>query len=535
MATQKDVIQIDVAGGDKVKEATGYVENIRKELTKAKAAALNGDGAAAKRVAELTDKMEDLKDETRSLQGSGVEKLKNSFGLLTDGFKNFDGGKIATAFKGIGSAMKAIPILLIVEGIRYMIENFDELSKGSGILAKVLQGVGAVIDYVKGVINDFTDAIGATNTALDKQGEAIKGYSEKVNEALQTQIAGFDRQIAVAKASGKSTVELEKAKQQAIIDTNLLIAKQIEAFVRAGGELDDEKKKLLTASLEAIKNAKVSEFVITENDNKAKNEQYKKHLEAKKALDAEFRQTQRDLDLENEKLKAQNLSDLQKQLIGQKKEDLEVQLTELQGVQDLFDQQTLEKKRAFSESEKALKKQELDQGLALTSQSLQASQGLSDAFFALKQQGVKGDAQKELELRKKQFQVNKAFAISNAIMTGIMGVQSQLQAGPIIGPILAGIVGVTAALNVAKIASAKFDGGSIDTSGGGSGGVPTLPQANTNVPVINPAQNNTPQPVTTFTGNNNNGFNQPTKVFVTEEDMTKSQQRVTRLIDQSQF
>jgi len=78
MATQKDVIQIDVAGGDKVKEATGYVENIRKELTKAKAAALNGDGAAAKRVAELTDKMEDLKDETRSLQGSGVEKLKNS-------------------------------------------------------------------------------------------------------------------------------------------------------------------------------------------------------------------------------------------------------------------------------------------------------------------------------------------------------------------------------------------------------------------------------------------------------------------------
>ena len=534
MATEKEVIQIEVAGGDKVKEATGHVENIRKELTKAKAAALNGDGAAAKRVAELTDKMEDLKDETRSLQGSGVEKLKNSFGLLTDGFKNFDGGKIATAFKGIGSAMKAIPILLIVEGIRYMIENFDELSKGSGILATVLQGVGAVIDYVKGVINDFTDAIGATNTALDKQGEAIKGYSEKVNEALQTQIAGFDRQIAVAKASGKSTVELEKAKQQAIIDTNLLVARQIEAFVRAGGALDDEKKKLLTASLEAIKNAKVSEFTITAADNKAKEDQYKKHLEAKKALDAEFRQTQRDLDLQNERLKAQNLSDLQKQLIGQKKEDLEVELQQLQGIQEAFRVSDLQAKTEQAEKEKKLEQDKINNAYSLTSQGLQAAQSLSDGFFALKQQGANGDAKKELELRKKQFQVNKAFAISNAIMTGIMGVQSQLQAGPIIGPILAGIVGVTAALNVAKIASAKFDGGNIDTSGGGSGGTPALPQANTNVPVINQQQNN--QPTTTFTGNNNNSFKpQPTKVFVTEEDMTKSQQRVTKLIEQSQF
>ena len=42
----------------------------------------------------------------------------------------------------------------------------------------------------------------------------------------------------------------EQAKQQAIIDTNVQVVKQIEAFVRAGGVLDEEKQKLLTASLE---------------------------------------------------------------------------------------------------------------------------------------------------------------------------------------------------------------------------------------------------------------------------------------------
>lgn len=534
MATEKEVIQIDVAGGDKIDKAATSVASLRKELKEAKSAALNGDGAAAKRVAELTDKMEDLKDETRSLQGSGVEKLKNSFGLLTDGFKNFDGGKIATAFKGIGSAMKAIPILLIVEGIRYMIENFDELSKGSGILATVLQGVGKVIDYVKGVINDFTDAIGATNTALEKQGEAIKTAADKANEALSGQIAKYDLLKREAILAGKSGIEVEIEKQKAIINTNLVLAKQIEAFVRAGGELDEEKKKQLTANLNAIKGASLTILEVQKAEDKKNNDAYKKNLEEKKKATEEaaaYEKKRRQDELTAEQLQEQAARDL-----DNKAQVADVVLTEAEknAIKAASSAEQTENELKEIEKRKALKKQELQEGLALTGQSLQAAQGLSDAFFALKQQGVKGDAQKELELRKKQFQVNKAFAISNAIMTGIMGVQSQLQAGPIIGPILAGIVGVTAALNVAKIASAKFDGGNIDTSGGGSGGTPALPQANTNVPVINQQQNN--QPTTTFTGNNNNSFKpQPTKVFVTEEDMTKSQQRVTRLIDQSQF
>jgi hypothetical protein len=529
---EKTVISIEVEGTGK---AINSIKELKAELKAAQSAALNGDGKAAKRVAELKDKMDDLKDTTKSLQGSGVEKISSGFSMLGQGFKDFDFDKIKTGFKGVGSAMSAIPIFLIIEGISYLVQNWKELSEGNGLVAKSLQFLGDIFTSITDVIYEFTDAIGLTNTELDKQGDAIKEFAEKSNAALNEQSQSFDRQIAVAKASGKNTVELEKQKQQAIIDTNYLIAKQIEAFVRAGGELDAEKSKQLTASLDLIKNAKVQEYVITENDNKAKNEQYKKHLEEKAALDAEFRQIQKDLDkqvADNKALDQKLFADqAAKELLEIDKNNSEIRGIELQGIEDKYNQINLEKEKEFKEKE-------LKQGLALTTQSLTAAQGLSDAFFSLRQQGAKGDAAKELELKKKQFQANKAFAISNAIMSGVMGVQSQLQAGPIVGPILAGIVAVTAALNVAKIASAKFDGGSIDTSGGGSGGSPSLPSANTNMP----SGNGTPsiaapqQNTTTFTGNNNNNFNQPPiKTYVVETDLRNSTNTIDKIKDQATF
>ena len=233
--TTKIVVEVEATGTGKV---TQSLADLKKELKAAQSAALNGDGVAAKRVAELRDKMDDLKDSVKTLQGSGVEKAQSSFRLLGEGFKNFDFDKIKTGFSGIGSALKAIPIFLIAEGISYLIENWKELSEGTGVLAKVLQGVTWVFTKLKEEIYALTDAIGLTNTALEKQGEAIKSNAEKATEALQAQNNEYDRQIRVAKASGESTVELEKAKQKAIIDTNLAVARQIEAFVRAGGEFD---------------------------------------------------------------------------------------------------------------------------------------------------------------------------------------------------------------------------------------------------------------------------------------------------------
>jgi hypothetical protein len=531
----KTVISIEVEGTGK---AINSIKELKAELKAAQSAALNGDGKAAKRVAELKDKMDDLKDTTKSLQGSGVEKISSGFSMLGQGFKDFDFDKIKTGFKGLGSAMSAIPIFLIIEGISYLVQNFDELSKGSGFLATILRSVSDAISWL---VDGFTDLIGVTSEssrAIEDQGEAMVEANEKSQEALQGTTSEFDRQLAVAKAAGKSTIEIEQAKQQAIIDTNFQIAKGIEAQVRAGGEFTDEMKKQLSGSLEAIKNAKVKEYEITKEDDKAKASKYKEYLDKQKEL-RDKAETQRLLDLQKAKedeaaieLQSQQAINADKVVNEQYTQD------EINAIKAAASAQATEAELLEIDKRKQLKEQELKQGLALTTQSLTAAQGLSDAFFSLRQQGAKGDAAKELELKKKQFQANKAFAISNAIMSGVMGVQSQLQAGPIVGPILAGIVAVTAALNVAKIASAKFDGGSIDTSTGGSGGSPSLPSANTNMP----SGNGTPsiaapqQNTTTFTGNNNNNFNQPPiKTYVVETDLRNSTNTIDKIKDQATF
>jgi len=282
MADNKTVIEVEVKGTD---AATNSLKNLKKELKEAQAAALNGDGNAAKRVAELKDKLDDLNDSTKTLKGSGVERISSSFGLVGEGLKNFDFGAIKTGFSGIGAAMKAVPIFLLVEGITYLITNFDNLTKGSGPLAKALKAVG---DVIGGVINFVTDLIGLTSEserALGRQADRIKEYAEQSNKALAKTTAEYDRQISVIKANGESTVSVEKAKQQAIIDTNVAIINQLLAFKKAGGELTDDQLKQLTASTELIKNARTTITVGEIEENNRRKEAYKKHLEEKKEIE----------------------------------------------------------------------------------------------------------------------------------------------------------------------------------------------------------------------------------------------------------
>lgn len=534
MATKSDVLDIKVNGLTEIEKTTTSVSELKKALKEAKSAALNGDGAAAKKVAELTDKMDDLNDSTKSLQGSGIERLKSSFGLLTDGFQNFDGDKIKTAFNAIGSAMKAIPIFLIIEGVRYLIENFDELSKGNGILAKSLRAIGDVFTYIGEKITQVKYALGLSNSELDKQGDAIKKNADKGKEALDAQNAAFDRQIAVAKASGKNAIEIEKAKQENIIQTNLALAKQIQAYALAnGGNLSDEQKKILTTSLENIRNAKVTEFTIEKEDLNKKKELYKKNLDEKKKLDDEKRDY--DIKKRNEDANAEQLSEdylLEQQKINDKKiSDYE---SEQQRIKDelIAAQQLKSINDAESASKEKLRKEKelIDNTIGYTKEGLQSINNLSELFFTLKIANIKKGSKEEEAILRKQFEVNKAFQIANAVINGAQAVTAILSTpDPSLGIMSALRIAssITAtALTVAKIGSTQFN----STSQGS--GVSTLPSANTNVPNITP-QTQT-QPTTTFNGNQNTNF-QPTtvKAVVVETEMTNSQQRVEKLTRQS--
>jgi hypothetical protein len=536
---EKTVISIEVDG---VQKSINSVKELKQAISATQEQMLKGNKDAANSYNTLKSKLNELNSAANSATSSGIENLTGSFSTLKEGIMNFDTGKIQNSLKGMASAMKAIPIFLIIEGIKYLVDNFDELSKGSGVLATILRSVSDAISWL---VDGFTDLIGVTSDstrALEEQGKAIATNAQKSNEALQSQTAAFDRQIAVAKVSGKSTVELEKQKQQAIIDTNYLIAKQIEAFVRAGGELDAEKSKQLTASLEFIKNAKVQEYVITETDNKAKQEQYKKHLEAKKAADdkakSELERSKAESDALFESLSKEQ--DAKLAAANKEKDDLEAQRAKLRD--EMKTQQLAADKQAVAdfianEAAKAqAEKDRINSGFALAQQSLQASQALSDIFFNQKLSKAQKGSAEETAIAKKQFEVNKGLQIANATMQGAQAVLAAYASGsaiPIIGavagPLYAVAAGLVAIKNIQQIKATQFGGGAPSISAGATT-APNIPTSNGTPSIAPPPQN-----TTTFTGNNNNNFNQPIKVYLPETDIKNATNSADKIKAQATF
>lgn len=558
----------------------------------------------AKAINEAEGKVGDITDSFSTLTGSGIERTEKSLGLLREGFTKLDTGKIGLGFKALAGAMSAIPVFLLLEGFNYLRENFEKLSQGSGVLARALRGIGEIIEWLKGGLDILGSAVeiafGFFQNGIDGIGEAaerirkekvaeklgkeLKEAIDSSTESLKLQNAEYDRQIAVAKASGKNAVELEQAKQQAIIDTNKTLVEQTIAYVRAGGVLDEERRKTLTEQLEAIKNAKTQQRVIEETfekeqkdkADKAREERLKKlkeeEEERKKILaqryqdDADYyanlyklgvEYAQKRLDYEAQVEKARQEAEAKRAADAKAAKETELAnenafiMADLQSKQQMsFDQQVLalqaerdlklqntqltEEQRIgiiqeYDAKEGDLKRKRNEQNLALTAQGIAAAQNLTNMFFDGQIKAAKGNADKERELKKKQFNLNKAFNITTAIINGVQAVQGALATQPAyVGIALAVLNGITAAANVAKIASAKFDDSGASSGGSGAdvaigsvGGAsaPTIASPNNTVTQIDDKgeikKAKEEQPVV--------------KAIVTEEDITDKQKRVNTI------
>lgn len=560
---------------------------------------------ASKRVSELKDKVDDLKDSTKSLQGSGIERATTGLSQFGEGIKNLDFDKVKVGFSAMKTAMAAVGFGLIVQLVSYLIENFDRLSQGSGGVAKALRFVGDIIGEILAVgekmLNWVTDLIGLTSEserALEKQGETIVKTSKATKEALDEQIKGFDSQIAIAKAAGKNTVDLEIAKQKAIIETNKKIAEQIIAFARSGGQLTDEQQKLFKESLDNIKKAKEQEQIITltaqkELDDKLKEARKKrqeelnkineqeadewwnarlKEIEDEKAYLAELQRLRdeaarqaREADAENlaidnkEKMAAAELR------VARNKEDIDAQIAllttkkdiELQNqmllnderklIEQKYQDDVLKLKQDAAQKERDLRLKEQQETLNIAQQSTQSLQNLSDLYFTLKTKNLKKGSKEEEDAARKQFNINKALQLTGAVIDGAKAITSSLAQSPLaIGPVPnpAGIASLAAAisstaLSIAKISATQFNSGA-SSSGGATTSAPSVPI---------PAPPTAPQPQegrrsTTFdesgatSGTETFRTMQPTitvKAQVVESDMTDAQKRVNRFDRQTTF
>jgi hypothetical protein len=548
MATDKDIgFKIEVEG---VEQSINSIKDLKKAIKDAtdeqiKASEKFGVGSkeyqkASQRVSELKDKVDDLKDSTKSLQGSGIERASAGFSQLGEGLKNLDFDKVKVGFAAMKTAIAAVGIGLIIQLVQYLIENFDRLSQGSNGVAKALRFVGDIIGEILKVgeqmLNFLTDAIGLTSE-LERQQEAMGKAAidsfTKSKEALVEQTAEMDRNIKVAKAMGKNTVEMEIEKQQAIIETNKQYLLQLEQMAKTRA-ITDEERKLIKESAKAIKDAKAEIKIIEANAQKEKDATTKTNNATAEANRQKQLADEKKLfsDIQRERLAS--MADRDKAAYMQLELDKQKAIEEIEATKaseavkqqarysayqeyvlkvEALDKQIADKKLADEEKAKAdaeakrladaekekqttallvaEKKKKDEEALAkekavedarfqIAQNSINSLQGLSDMYFLFKTKNLEKGSAEELRQAKRQFDINKGLQIASATIAGIQGVQNALSATSILPEPMATAfrisnaiaVGVASAANIAKIAASQFSVGGGATGGGGTAPAP---------------------------------------------------------------
>jgi hypothetical protein len=231
MATEKIGIEVEVKGAEKSISSFKDLKTAIKAAKDEQIAMTEKFGEnsieatkAGQKLAGLQDRVGDLNDATKSLAGSGIEKLSSSFRLLGEGIANFDFDKIKIGFGGIASAMSAIPIFLIIKGLEYLYENFDK---------------------VKALLFDTTDEVKNNKEALEalqKQQDASKkslddyiGSLEKELETLKLTNASIEDQVKLRqKITGVQVKSIDEQikKQEALIEVTKKEIIQNEALLR---------------------------------------------------------------------------------------------------------------------------------------------------------------------------------------------------------------------------------------------------------------------------------------------------------------
>src|SRR3990167_4016489 len=431
MASETEIalqLKIDTADSAKtVKELKLGLKSLKDELNNVETGSSQFK-KLSKAINETEGKLGDLNDSFNTLKGSGIERTTNSLNTLKEGFATLDSGKIKAGFSGLGAAMKAVPIFLLIEGVRLLIENFEK-----------------IFNWLKPV-----------NRELEKL-TVLTEQQAKVTKAL---IGELNREIAILEASGASHDTI-LAKKKELIEAQI---KEAEANIKLRQEKikdiaanDDvwESIDRITASIFRKVGASETADAIEQNILK------KKAIRAEEDLKSVEDSEQRILDLRNsfrvEELKVHK-EHLDKK-VAQDKLYSDANLAEYN--------KRAERENALIDAqeakEKASKLARLDYDAQLNAikenMDVEAAQALTDLYFAHQLKKNKGNAAAELEIRKKQFKVNKAFGIVSAVVDGVGAVQKALNNPYPLNLILAVLSGVLAAANVAKIASSKFEGG----------------------------------------------------------------------------
>jgi len=246
------------------------LKGLRDEIKKYTAAVIAGEEGAAEKLAELKDKMNDVKDATSTFAGSGVEKLNTSMNLLRESISNFDGDKFSTALKGIGTAMKAIPIFLIIEGIKLLVENFDAIFKFA---------------------QSFTDSAKEVKK-LTKEFEALQVANARNMATINAAITVQEAQLGLMEAQGASNAAI-LAQEEKIYKSKVDLIRAQGSELKANGLLAIAKEKDVMLN-DSVYESSLRVYKGLTNDKTAQEVLDKLIAESKKERAKDFKKTEED-------------------------------------------------------------------------------------------------------------------------------------------------------------------------------------------------------------------------------------------------
>lgn len=595
MATEKIGIEVEVKGAEKtissfkdLKTAIKAAKDEQIAMTEKFGASSEQATKAGQKLAGLKDKVEDLNDSTKSLKGSGIEKLTSSFRLLGEGIGTFDFDKIKTGFKGIGTAMGAIPIFLIISGLTLLIQNFDKVKT---VVENLIPGFKSVSKFIGGIVTSITDFIGITSDATravdalrqsaDKQLAVNKKYlqehGDQVNKYTAQKIDAKNRYLEAIKEDGANVAalgqrlnrELANIDKQRLDDSKKVNVKSLDDSKKTNNDKvtdakDAAKEKLLIElELQGKLKELQTELIYDEREKEEKILENKYVAERKSlvskgannellsALDELYLKQKGDitdkyLEIEEEKdkkfkQKKQDDADAAKALIdaaAKKKSDEEddarkLKLQKEQQLQrDILEsvniaaQTALSVQKTLSDTYYLKETQKVNKLYADKLKNVR--QGSKEEKAILEQKAID-----EKDLARKQFETQKKFNRASAILNGILGLGAIFAIpDPTLG-ILSAIRAValvaTTAANIAAINATQFDEG-----GASAGGIPAAADASpttSQAPAIyGPGQGQS----TTFSGNQNNNFG-PVKAYVVETENRSTTNRVNKLVSESTY
>ena len=496
-----------------------------RSLTQISAGVASGFQAAQGAVALFGSESEDLARVLVRVQAASA---------LAQGLQGIKG--LGDAFRQFGLVLKANPIMLIASVIIGIGTALFALKDKIPLVGKAFELLGNFIHDITEIGKDFTDWIGLTSFAMDEMHQKVIDNATKAATALGQR---YDREIKYAKAAGKETIEIEKLKQKAILETLKIQASEIYFTAMR------EKRKLNEgeiAQLEEIKNKMIEAYVDT--NVAAIEANTKRHDDAERKRKKELD----DIQSFRDEVETVNKEAHTKRLEAEKIEDDDFFQRYILDVQEGNDQvnadytESYNERMAQLEEERRLNEAVQAARYQVASDTTAAIKSLGDLLFDHQLQRAQGNIAKQREIQKRAFNFNKAIAVTETVINTVKGISNALATYPYpYNLVIAALAGVLGTAQTAAIASKKFpEGGAADTSvntpsSGGGGSAPNIqsPQAqqlSTSSATIN--QNQQGQ----FTGFGSGGRQQePIKAYVVETELTSTQKTIRSIQERTTY